>query len=136
MKVQKTSLKDLNLNRDFSILIIDDLLSIREELVKDLRGLEYTGEIIEAETLNQAKILLEKFKFNLVICDRNLPDGSGVNFLKAMRDFTHSADTPLIMCTKINEPALIVEAINAGVNEYLTKPWTKDQLAIKILSVL
>jgi response regulator RpfG family c-di-GMP phosphodiesterase len=136
MQARSENLQRLNDKPNFTIFIIDDLENIRKQLITDLRELGFLGEIIEAENLAIAKQILGTTVFNLVICDRNLPDGSGIYFLKTLRDYPHSAQIPFIMCTTVDDPTLIIKAIEAGANEYLTKPWTKEQLLKKIQTVV
>jgi DNA-binding response OmpR family regulator len=136
MQTQALNLTALNERPNFTIFIIDDLDNIRQQLISDIKSLGFNGEIIEADSLAVAKQILGTTIFNLVICDRNLPDGSGMYFLKTLREYPHSAEIPFIMCTTVDDPSLIVKAIEAGANEYLTKPWTKEQLLKKILTVV
>lgn len=133
--MKETDLQRLNENSLFTILIIDDMESMRRELIADLRYLKFTGKIIEIETLAKAKEALDSKYFDLVICDRNLADGSGVNFLISLRAHSRFSKVPLIMCTTVNDLQLIAYAITQGANEYITKPWTKEILVTKILNV-
>ncbi len=129
-------LSHLNTDQTFSILVIDDVTSIRITLIEDIRNLGFSGKVLEADTLASSLEILNNSSFNLVFCDRNLPDGSGINFLLALRGHSKLSAVPLIMCTTVSELALITYAISIGANEYITKPWTKEILLKKILAVL
>lgn len=129
-------LSHLNKDQTFSILVIDDVTSIRVSLIEDIQSLGFTGKFLEADTLSSSLEILNSSTFNLVFCDRNLPDGSGVNFLLALRGHSNLSSVPVIMCTTVSEIALITYAISMGANEYITKPWTKELLLKKILAVL
>jgi twitching motility two-component system response regulator PilH len=131
--------KDLTRLNDkpfFTILIIDDMDNMRQGLIDDLRSLQFEGNIIEAENIKQANECLNSKHFDLVLCDRNLPDGSGVGFISALREHPRLSKTPLIMCTTVDEPVFVIYAIKQGANEYLVKPWEKEDLLKKILSVV
>lgn len=129
-------LSRLNDKPFFTILIIDDMENMRQGLTNDLRALKFEGNIIEAESLSKANELLETKYFDLVLCDRNLPDGSGVSFISTLRKHPRLSQTPLIMCTTVDEPVFVIYAIKQGANEYLVKPWAKEDLLKKILAVV
>jgi two-component system chemotaxis response regulator CheY len=129
-------LQFLNANPTFTILIIEDFDTAKEELIADLRALNFTGEILEASTLMNALEQLNSKNLDLVLCDRNLPDGSGVNFIVQLRQHSRHSKVPVIMCTTVNEVKLITYAISQGANEYIIKPWTKDDLVKKISALI
>jgi DNA-binding response OmpR family regulator len=133
---QSEDLSRLNDKPFFTILIIDDMANLREAMVADLRALKFEGTILEADTLAKANECLGAKYFDLVLCDRNLPDGSGVSFIATLRSHPRFSKVPLIMCTTINEPVYIIHAIKQGANEYIIKPWDKKELLQKILSVV
>lgn len=129
------NLQPLNELPSFTILIIDDMANVRAELITNLRTLNFQGSIIEAATLTKAQEVLVTMSFDLVICDQNLPDGIGLDFLIALRNHPNLSKVPLLMCTTINDVPAVLAAIKFGANEYITKPWTKEILAKKILAV-
>lgn len=136
MNTSDLTLKRLNDYPLFAILIIDDMENIRKQLVSDIRSLDYKGHIIEVDTLAKAEAALGTRYFDLVICDRNLPDGLGLDFIVKLRSHPRFSKTPLMMCTTNNEKKFIVESIKLGANEYIGKPWVKEELAKKILAII
>jgi DNA-binding response OmpR family regulator len=125
----------LNADPTFTILVIDDSDSLRAQLITDIRSFKFNGEILEAETVTQALHTLQNKNFNLVICDRNLPDGTGIDFLLALRKHSEHSKVPYIMCTSVSQISLVTSAIAQGANEYIFKPWSKTELLKKILTV-
>lgn len=72
-------------------------------------------------------------KFDLIILDVNLPDGSGFDYLKYLRDFS---DIPIIMLTVKDAENYILEGFSYGADEYITKPFSLPVLKARIDNVL
>lgn len=115
-----------------TFLLLEDMPQIREQMIKDLRELGITGKIIEADCVKKAIEVTTTQKFNIVISDWNLPDGTGYEFLVKVRAIPAYKTIPYIMCTTMDEVKYILDAIKAGANEYVVKPWTIDELKKKI----
>lgn len=115
-----------------SFLIVEDSEIYRTQLVQDLNTIGFASSIIQAENLNLAVSLLNSEKIEFVICDWNLPDGKGINFLKQFRKFDELKHVPFIMCTTMDEVSNIIEAIKAGADDYVVKPWDIKELEKKI----
>ena len=73
---------------------------------------------------------LKSGTFDLVLTDWNMPNKSGLDVLKEIR--AQGSDVPVIMITTENEERRIKEAIEAGVTDYLPKPFNNDQVRQKI----
>lgn len=128
-------LSKLNENPAFTILLIEDMPEIRQTMISNLRDLNFKGKIIEADCITKAKSLLNTAEFNLVICDMNLPDGLGLDFIAALRGHAKFSKIPLIMCTTVSDIKPVVNALKQGANDYIIKPWGKKDLVRKVLSV-
>lgn len=118
-----------------SFLLLEDTPSLRTELIFDMRSFGFKGTIHEANCVVAAKKILNAEKIDFIISDWNLPDGTGYHFLLSIRDDERFRTTPFLMWTTVNEAPKIVDAIVAGAHEYLLKPWKKDDVYQKILSV-
>ncbi|MFR4764140.1 MAG: response regulator transcription factor [Anaerococcus obesiensis] len=70
--------------------------------------------------------------FNLILLDANLPDGSGFNFLKWLREFS---DLPVIMLTVKNEDEYVIKGLSQGADDYITKPFSLPVLKARIDNV-
>ncbi len=114
-------------------LVVDDSLTIRRIVVKAL-GLVGITEAAEAGDGTEALRALAGDKFDLILLDWNMPKMSGIDTLRALRQAGQKV--PVIMVTTEAEKSRVIEAIKTGANDYLIKPFSPDQLAAKVKSVL
>lgn len=114
-------------------LLIDDSKAVRSIIGKIMRELGF-GEIVEAgngrEALDRLK---EKGKPQIVLVDWNMPEMNGYDFVCAVRADHAYDDVPLMMVTTETEMEQVVKALEAGANEYVMKPFTKDVLREKLI---
>lgn len=114
------------------ILIVDDMATMRRLVKKACIGLGFSN-IEEAEDGQKA---WEKFQaagdFQLVISDWNMPNCTGLEFLKKVRADSKFKKTPFVLLTAEAEAAQIAEAIQLGVSNYIVKPFTVDILKQKL----
>lgn len=120
------------LNKNLTFLVIEDMPTLRMQLVNDLRSIGILGEILEASTLQEALEFMETDTIEFVIADWKLPDGTGIDFLTQFKAKKRHKDVPFIMCTTVDDIAKILEAVKLGADEYLVKPWKKEELKSKI----
>jgi two-component system chemotaxis response regulator CheY len=113
-------------------LIVDDSKTIRMILGRIMRELGY--EVCEAANGKDAlKVIeLEKAAVNLVLADWNMPEMNGLDLVKHLRLNPEFASLKVIMVTTETEVDHIVSALDAGANEYVMKPFTKDILREKL----
>jgi DNA-binding NtrC family response regulator len=112
----------------YKILIVDDEEAARYGMRKALQSKE--NFLLEASDLRMARFLVEKEEPALVLLDVNLPDGSGIDFLK---EVTGHADSPaVIVITAHGSERVAIEAIRAGAYEYLSKPFEVDELRLLV----
>jgi two-component system chemotaxis response regulator CheY len=113
-------------------IIVDDSRTIRTIIKRILIGLGY--EVCEAENGVEAlKVLaVEKAAVKLALVDWNMPEMNGFELLKAMRQDPDFASLKVIMVTTETEMSQMVSALEAGANEYVMKPFTKDILVEKL----
>jgi two-component system chemotaxis response regulator CheY len=113
-------------------LIVDDSKTIRMVLARILRELGY--EVCEAENGKDALKMIqsEKAAVNLVLADWNMPEMNGLDLVKHLRQNPELASLKVIMVTTETEVDHIVSALEAGANEYVMKPFTKDILRGKL----
>ncbi len=115
-----------------NILLLEDIESIRQQMVSDLRSLGFSGQIHEAPDLKTAVAYCKDKNVDFIISDWNLPDGTGFDFLVKIKKVAKLAKLPFLMCTTMDEVENIINAIHEGANEYVVKPWEKDELGKKI----
>jgi adenylate cyclase len=106
--------------RDGSILVVDDNELNRDMLSRRLRSRGYTVAV--AEDGSRALAAIAAGDFDLVILDIMMPGLSGIDVLRSVRE-THSRDElPIIMATARDAADDVIEALEAGANDYVTKP--------------
>jgi two-component system chemotaxis response regulator CheY len=113
-------------------LVVDDSKTIRIILSRILRELGY--EVCEAGNGKEALKVMESEKaaVNLVLADWNMPEMNGLELLKQLRQDPDLASLKVIMVTTETELDHMVSALEAGANEYVMKPFTKDILKEKL----
>ncbi|MGD9373769.1 MAG: response regulator, partial [Desulfobacterales bacterium] len=114
------------------LLVVDDELSMRELLEYMLTKEGYA--VTCAETGRDAIGLLERNKYDLLLCDIRLGDISGLDVLRASKD--SSQDTVVILISAYATTETAVEAMNEGAYDYVPKPFDKDELMQTIAKAL
>jgi two-component system, chemotaxis family, chemotaxis protein CheY len=118
-----------------TILIVDDFASMRRIVKGTLKSIGFNN-FIEAEDGAIALKALEKEKVGLIISDWIMPNMNGLEFLKAVKGNAKLKDIPFVMVTAEGQKGNVLEAINAGVNNYIVKPFTPETLQAKLQKVL
>jgi two-component system chemotaxis response regulator CheY len=121
------------------ILVVDDSVGYRKAVVSHLATLGYQN-ILEAEEGRQAYdtlVLMQQtgMPVGLVISDWNMPKMTGLELLQAVRGSPSFAKTPFLMVTSQNDMKLVIQAIKAGVNDYIVKPIDADLLKEKLVTI-
>lgn len=111
------------------VMVVDDSKTMRNIEKSILNQLGYT-EVEEACNGQDALTKVAAFNPDLLLVDWNMPNMDGITFVKAYRELGNK--TPIIMVTTENEKTRIVEAIKAGVQNYVVKPFTPDVLGERI----
>ena len=112
-------------------LVIDDSRTVRAIVGKTLRdeGLEVIEAANGREGLDR---LHQTTGVDLILVDWNMPEMNGLDFIRSVRaDRTYDA-VRILMVTTETEQAQVVRALDAGANEYLMKPFTRDVLVAKL----
>lgn len=106
------------------ILLVDDSASIRTMTKGFLTPLGYT-DFAEAENGKVAMAKAGEASPGLVFTDWNMPEMNGIDFVRAFRAAGHKC--PVIMMTTEKDKTKVVEAVKAGVNNYVLKPFKKEE---------
>ena len=113
------------------VLIVDDSKVIREIEKKYLEEIGF--EVLEAGNGKEAlKVLEENPDIKLILLDWHMPVMNGYEFLLKLRANPTWSDIKVMMVTTENQQKSIIDAIMAGANEYLMKPFDKEMLKVKI----
>ena len=113
------------------LLVVDDDRRIRDLLSRFLTGEGY--RVSTAETAADARAKLNGLSFDLLILDVMMPGETGVDLAKAIRG---TSDVPIIMLTAKHETESRIEGLQAGADDYLSKPFEPRELSLRIASIL
>jgi two-component system chemotaxis response regulator CheY len=112
-------------------LVVDDSRTIRLILGRMLRELGF--EVAEADNGRAAlDQLAGGLSPELVLVDWNMPEMSGIEFVEAVRHAPYQSDARVVMVTTETEVDQVVRALDAGADEYVMKPFTKDAIVEKL----
>jgi two-component system chemotaxis response regulator CheY len=120
---------------DLKILAVDDSPTMRRIIINTLKRAGYK-DVIEASDGKDALAKMKVEKVNFVITDWNMPDMDGLTFVINLRSKPEYKTMPILMVTTRSVKDDIVEALKAGVNNYIVKPFTPDTLKEKIEQIL
>ena len=111
------------------VLVVDDSGTMRKIISRALNSVGYT-EVVEAGDGVEGIKAFEAEPFKLVMTDWNMPNKSGLELTSEIR--ATGSTVPIFMVTTEAEKSRVVEAIQAGVSDYLVKPFTADTLREKL----
>ncbi len=116
------------------VLLVEDEAAIREML---LFSLERAGfELIVASEVTAAKKCIQNQLPDIILLDWMLPGVSGIDFAKVLRKDENTSQVPIIMITARTEEHDMIQALEVGADDYITKPFSTKELIARIKSVL
>jgi two-component system chemotaxis response regulator CheY len=121
---------------DFSmkVLVVDDFATMRKIIRNVLKQIGFE-DITEAEDGTTALQLLKTEKVGLVVTDWNMPNMSGLDLLRNIRQNSQFGNVPVLMVTAEGLRENVLEAVKAGVSNYVVKPFTAEVLQEKIEAI-
>jgi len=116
-----------------NILVVDDMPAMRAFVRAGIK-ISFPGkvQIEEAESGELAMKELQNRRYDLILCDWNMPGIKGTELLQWVKSQDDLKSIPFIMLTANNEKDIVMEAIKSGINDFITKPTTIDILAKKL----
>ena len=114
-----------------SILLVDDDQRLRE-LLKDYLN-EKNFQVFTSEDFDEAREILGFFIFDLIILDRMMPSGDGINLIQHIKK---ASKTPIIMLTAMGENNDKIDGLKTGTDDYLSKPFEPEELFLRINNLL
>ena len=114
------------------VLIVDDAAFIRDLVKRVVRETYPNCELYEAIDGRKAINIMNTKEVNLVLCDWEMPEVSGIEVLEWMRQDERYQTTPFMMITSRGERDHVIKAVQAGVSEYIGKPFSRDSLVAKL----
>jgi two-component system chemotaxis response regulator CheY len=110
-------------------LVVDDSGVMRKIIIRSLNAVG-VNDVVEAGDGKEGWAKFQAESFDVVLTDWNMPEMNGLEFLKTIRGA--GSTVPVIMVTTEGEKAKVIEAIQAGVTDYLCKPFEADELRDKL----
>lgn len=120
-------------NNQMKILVVDDSLVMRKLLTHHIKEAKL-GDVDGAQNGLEALNLLNSNTYGLILLDWNMPEMNGFDTLVKIREM--GITTPIVMVTTESEKSKVVEAMKAGVDNYVIKPFKKNVLITKLLNTL
>ncbi|RBP76095.1 response regulator [Marinobacter nauticus] len=117
-------------------LVVDDASFVRDLVKRTVRQRFPVIETTDAQNGRRAQSLMSRTSFDLVLCDWEMPEMSGLELLQWMRQQPQYQKVPFIMITSRGDKDHVIEAVKEGVSEYLGKPFSPDGLSKKIIKVM
>ncbi len=122
-------------DQKMKILVVDDFPTMRRIVRNLLKELGYLN-VDEADDGSTALTKLRNEKFDFIISDWNMPKMTGLDLLKAVREDSNLKDIPFLMVTAEAQKENVVLAVQAGVNNYVVKPFTAVTLKEKMDKII
>lgn len=117
-------------------LVVDDASFVRDLVKRTVRSQFPEINLEEAADGRKAQSLMERQTYDLILCDWEMPEMSGLELLRWARQQDAYKSQPFVMVTSRGDKEHVVEAIREGVSDYLGKPFSPDSLGKKIRKVL
>ena len=119
------------------VLIVDDSAAIRKILHRVLLQAEVSlGQVFEASDGQEALDRLKTDPVGLILSDINMPNMDGIALLENLRSQEEWKTVPVIMITTESSQKKVMQAIQAGANGYVRKPFTADQMKEKLSGLI
>ncbi len=117
-------------------LVVDDASFVRDLVKRTVRQRFPVIETTDAQNGRRAQSLMSRTVFDLILCDWEMPEMSGLELLQWMRQQPQYEKVPFIMITSRGDKDHVVEAVKGGVSKYLGKPFSPEGLCNKIIKVM
>jgi len=120
-----------------SILIVDDSATMRKIIMRAIRTAGITFDTTEeASNGKEALAKLQSGPVDLVLCDINMPEMNGIEFVKQARQMPSCKDTKIVMVSTESSPELIGQIKALGASGYISKPFTPEHFKEALLPLL
>ncbi|MCD6231712.1 response regulator [Candidatus Aerophobetes bacterium] len=120
--------------KEIKILTIDDSGIMRKIIKGHLAKIGYSN-VIEASNGKEGLKKLSEEKIDLILCDWNMPEMNGLQFVQRVREEKNYGNIRIIMLTTVTTQDEVLTALKAGANSYITKPFKPENLKEKIEEV-
>ncbi len=117
---------------NLNILVVDDAAFIRDLVKKAVKEIYPGCSLHEAVNGRKAISIMNSNDIQVVLCDWEMPEMSGLEVLEWMRSDERYKKVPFMMITSRGERDHVVKAVTAGVSDYIGKPFTRDNFSAKV----
>jgi|TARA_Y100001960_G_scaffold333703_1_gene440408 two-component system chemotaxis response regulator CheY len=122
-------------DKNMRILVVDDFHTMRRIVINLLKQLGFSN-VVEASDGREALDKVHSDKIDLVVSDWNMPNMTGIDFLKELRADEKYKTLPFIMVTAEGKKENVIAAVHAGVSNYVVKPFNAATLKEKLIKVV
>ena len=116
------------------VLVVDDFATMRRIIKNVLKQIGFTN-LLEADDGTTALVVLKETDVGLIISDWNMPQMSGLDLLKTVRGGESTKKIPFLMVTAEAQKDNVLQAVQAGVSNYIVKPFTADAVKDKLSQI-
>jgi two-component system phosphate regulon response regulator PhoB len=117
-----------------TVLIVDDEPAIRDMIRMALEMAEF--QCLEAENIQQAHTLIVDERPDIVLLDWMLPGGSGMDLLRRLKRDDSTREIPVVMLTARTEEDNVIQGLDVGADDYITKPFAPRELIARMKALL
>jgi two-component system chemotaxis response regulator CheY len=121
--------------KKINILIVDDMEAIRSMIKACLRELG-VAKITSTFNGEEAWKIIQNQQIDMIVCDWDMPKTTGLELLQLVRSKEETNHIPFLMLTASNEKGRVISALEAGVNDYLSKPFQPKELEFRVIKLL
>ncbi len=121
--------------KKINVLVVDDMETMRSMVNTCLKELGTRNVFMEVNGELAWKTLKSK-QIHLIICDWDMPEVSGLELLQRIRASERYQHIPFLMLTATTEKPKVMSAVEAGVNDYLAKPFQPKELEYRVLKLM
>lgn len=124
--------------KNLSILVVEDTMPVRKLLISILEGMGI-GRVLGTDTANRGLDMLRREKPDIIICDWEMQEKTGLDLVKEIRNrngVLTGSTVPIIMMTGYTAIPRVIQARDAGINEFIVKPFTAQEIARRIAHVI
>ncbi|SHM23132.1 phosphate regulon transcriptional regulator PhoB [Vreelandella subglaciescola] len=117
-----------------TVLLVEDEAPIRDMIAVALEMADY--RVLEADNVQDAHAMVVDHRPDLVLLDWMLPGASGIELARRLKRDTATAELPIIMLTAKSEEDNKIQGLEAGADDYITKPFSPRELVARLKAVL
>jgi two-component system chemotaxis response regulator CheY len=119
---------------NMKVLVVDDFATMRRIVKNVLKQLGFS-DILEADDGSTALDVIKQNKIDLIVSDWNMPKMTGLDLLKTVRGDESTKEIPFLMVTAEAQKENVLQAVQAGVSNYIVKPFTAEGVKEKLTQI-